>query len=535
MAKKGNLFNICTILIIILGIVIAFMSFFKDTGENVIKNNNKSYSVKILSSSENKDFEDELKEYALSQNINLQFEYAGNLEIIETLNERSNEYDIVWNSNSIWNYMLDNTYLLSESVSVSTNPVVFAIKKSKAEELEFVGNTIYNRDIVEAISSGELKFSMSNPTQTNSGASTYLGLLSVFSGNPEVLKSEHLQNEDLKATLNLFFKELNRSSGSEDFLEEIVLNDEYNAVATYEFSIINMNKKLVAEGKEPFYILYPEDGISISDSPFAYIDNDNDAQKEAYDILADYLMSKEGQTKLADLGRRTWYGGVTSDADKKVFNPDWGINTEKYIVPIKYPHTDIIKEALSLYQVELRKPMAVVFGLDFSGSMQGAGKRELVSAMEYVLDESQASKDYIQFSEKDIIYVIPFSGDIIDVWGPYRGDDVADLITQIKKQNPTGSTNIYDTIVYALNILNEYDDEYGKSVILMTDGKSNRGNYNTLSDYYTKYNVNIPVYSIEFGEADEEELTKIDILTNGKSFDGKSDLLNAFRKVRGYN
>ena len=48
-------------------------------------------------------------------------------------------------------------------------------------------------------------------------------------------------------------------------------------------------------------------------------------------------------------------------------------------------------------------------------------------------------------------------------------------------------------------------------------------------------NFNIPVFSIEFGEADPEELTKIDDLTNGKTFDGKSDLLKAFRKVRGYN
>ena len=527
--------------IFIIGIVLTILLFLATEERNSIKINGSSNvlgtSLKILSSSENKDFENELKTYAENNDISLDIEYAGNLEIIEILNEKGNEYDIVWNSNAIWNYMLDNSYLLSESVSVSTNPVVFAVKKSKAEALGFTNREIYNKDIVDAISSGELKFSMSNPSQTNSGASTYIGLLSVFSGSPEVLKSEHLQNEEVKNTLISFFSELDRSSGSEDYLEEIILsNEDYDVVATYEFSVINMNKKLVAQGQEPFYILYPEDGISISDSPFSYIDNDDIRKKEAYDVLKDYLMSKEGQTKLASLGRRTWFGGVTSSADTTVFNPDWGINTEKYLVPIKYPHKDIIVEALGLYQNELRKPMVVAFCLDYSGSMQGNGKQELVSAMRYVLNYETASKDYIQFSENDIIYVIPFSGSVLDVWGPVDGTNTLEILTKIEDYAPTGSTNIYDTIVEALEILENYNgNDFGKSVILMTDGMSNRGNYNTLSDYYISMNSNVPVFSIEFGEADAGELTKIDYLTNGKTFDGKSDLLKAFRKVRGYN
>ena len=57
----------------------------------------------------------------------------------------------------------------------------------------------------------------------------------------------------------------------------------------------------------------------------------------------------------------------------------------------------------------------------------------------------------------------------------------------------------------------------------MTDGQSNRGNYNSLADYYRNVNSNVPVFSIEFGEADQEELLKIDYLTNGKTFDGNSD------------
>ena len=42
-------------------------------------------------------------------------------------------------------------------------------------------------------------------------------------------------------------------------------------------------------------------------------------------------------------GRRVWYGGTNENADKTVFNPNWGIDTSKYIVPVKYPSTEVIK------------------------------------------------------------------------------------------------------------------------------------------------------------------------------------------------
>ena len=60
------------------------------------------------------------------------------------------------------------------------------------------------------------------------------------------------------------------------------LNGSYEAVVTYESSIININKKLEQEGKETLYVLYPIDGVSISDSPLAYINNGNESKEEEF-------------------------------------------------------------------------------------------------------------------------------------------------------------------------------------------------------------------------------------------------------------
>ena len=164
---------------------------------------NKTFN--ILASQENEPLEEIVEGYAKKQGYDVNFEYAGSLEIMQKLNNDSSEYDAVWLSNSIWGYMLENTSTLSNSKCTSINPVIFGIKKSKAQELGLVGKEVYTQDILNAISSGKLKFSMSNPTTTNSGASAYLGLLSTMAGNPEVLTEEILNNEELKGKINQYF------------------------------------------------------------------------------------------------------------------------------------------------------------------------------------------------------------------------------------------------------------------------------------------------------------------------------------------
>ena len=312
--------------IIIVILVIIFMNLLNKDSDNsinnIFKSNSNENALRIISSSENEDLENVIKNYAESENINVEIEYAGTLDIMEKLNS-GEEYDAVWASNSIWLYMLNSSIKTANSKSTSTNPVVFAVRESKAKELGFVGKDIYTKDIVDSIKAGNLKFSMANPTQTNSGATAYLGLLYTLAGNPEVLKEEDLQNDELKESLISLFSGLERSSGSEDFLEEMFLNGSYEAVVTYESSIININKKLQETGEETLYVLYPIDGVSISDSPFAYINNGNEEKEEAFLKIQKYILSDEGQKELAATGRRTWFGGINKNADKSIFNPDW--------------------------------------------------------------------------------------------------------------------------------------------------------------------------------------------------------------------
>lgn len=496
---------------------------------------NYSGVLKILSSYENADLESYIEAYAHKNKITVSFTYMGDLEIVDELNSNSKSYDAVWISNSMWLYMLDNPYLASDSKSISISPVVFGIKNKRAEELNLKTGNVTTTDILNLISDKKLKYIMPSVTKTNTGATAYIGFLNSLAGNPEVLTEETLDDESLTQKLTNLFSGVERVSGDEDFLKTMFLNnDSYEAVIADEASLININKELQLEKKEELYLVYPTDGVAVNDSTLGFINNDPEKEEEFLKIQS-YLLSDEGQTMLKDVGRRTWYGGVSKNVDTKTFNPKWGIDTSKYLNVTKFPSKKVITKALNIYIEKLRKPTHVVFCLDYSGSMYGEGIGELTNAMSYILDYNEASVDRLQFSDFDKITIVTFSSEVKNIFSTDNGHQTDEILSQIKSERLNGTTALYDAIRVALDILNKESDNYTKTIIAMTDGGVNEGSFYDLQKYYESLNKEIPVYSITFGSAVESQLNEIADLTNGKVFDGKTDLLKAFKEVRGYN
>ena len=135
--KNGN-----KIVLIIIGLIIVFSLFKSNSGIRSIISSDNDFN--IIASTSTKSMESYLKDYARKNNIDLNIEYYGDLEIVDKLNSDSTSYDAVWISNSIWLYMLNNNYLTTDSKSIVIDPVVMGISKSKAEELEFI-----NKDIIK--------------------------------------------------------------------------------------------------------------------------------------------------------------------------------------------------------------------------------------------------------------------------------------------------------------------------------------------------------------------------------------------------
>lgn len=493
----------------------------------------------ILSGSENDTLEPIIEKFAKDNNIDIEMKYKGSVDIMLDLEAGGAGIDAVWPANSLWISMGDKQHIVKDAKSVMTSPVVFGIRKSLAQQLGFVGRDVYVRDILNAINDKKLKFMMTSASQSNSGASAYIGFLYALLGNPDTITSEDLRKPELKEQIRKLLSGINRSSGSSGWLKDLFLQGDYDAMVNYESVIIDTNKELVNSGRESLYVVYPIDGLVISDSPLGYVDSKDSKKAEIFSKLQTYLLSDSVQKEILDLGRRTGFGGIIDNAEPKIFNPDWGIDAKKVLSPIRMPSIDVIQDALNLYQTEFKKPSFTVFCLDYSGSMEGDGESKLKEAMGILLNQEDAKKYMLQSSDQDVTVVIPFSDSIMDTW-QVKGNDEAQLdqlVNNIDNTSPGGGTDIYTPVINSLDILRDVDlSKYIVSVVLMTDGESNTGSsFEDMKGKWDSIGLDIPVFSIMFGDASGEQLDSIAELTRARVFDGKSDLIDAFKKVRGYN
>ncbi|MGN1102838.1 MAG: VWA domain-containing protein, partial [Huintestinicola sp.] len=432
----------------------------------------------------------------------------------------------------------DERHIIKHDRSISSSPVVFGIKKSLAEELGFTNGNVSVNNILDAINSGKLSFCMTSATQSNSGASAYIGFLYALTGKTSALTADDLDSPELKDNISSLFSGIDRSSGSSDWLKDMFLAGDYDAMVNYESLIISANNELVSQGREPLYTVYPYDGLTVADSPLAYADHGDKDKEEAFLKVQEYLLSDDVQEKIRQTGRRT---GVTGDYSNygNIFNAEWGIDTGKILSPITMPSGETLMKALNLYQTVFRKPSLNIYCLDFSGSMSGEGNRQLVEAMGEILIPENAEKNLLQAAEDEVNIAVIFDEEVRSIYTSVGADSerLEDLYQRIKNREPGGGTDMYLAAQEGLMraSLNYNFEDYCPAVILMTDGASKTESRDFFMEIYKDLGYDIPVFSIMFGEAEEEQLNELAELTNARVFDGRSDLVGAFRSVKGYN
>lgn len=495
-------------------------------------------SIKIVAGSENKVLEPILEEYAKKSGKKIEMAYMGSLDIMRMLSSDNIKYDAVWPASSIWLNMGDTNRILKHAETTSITPVVFGVKKSLAKKLGFEGrDDIKLREIINSIEKGELKFAMTSATQSNSGASAYLAFLTALSKNPkDGLTMDDLKNPDLEKDIKSLLSGVNRSSGSSNWLVDLFMMGDYDAMVNYEQLIIQTNKELEKAGKEPLYAIYPVDGLSISDSPLAYVDKGDDKKEEEFLDLQKYILSKETQKEIEKTGKRNAFSQI-DEKNKDIYKSEWGINPDKVLSPIRFPQSPVISEALLLYQTSFKKPAYTIYVLDYSFSMRGKGQEQMLKALEEVFIPANASKNLLQATSKDKTVILPFDGKPRQIT-IVEGSDLTRLYEIAKDTELGPGTGLYEAVMQALEMArNESNlNNYTPAIVLLTDGAANGSmDIDDLKTKYTNVNMDIPIFSIKFGNAVDEELDDIATLTNARVFDGRKDLIKAFQSVKGYN
>ena len=513
-------------------------------------------TLKIASGSENREAAAAIQKAVDESGVAVHIDYMGSLDIMAQLKDGGGSYDAVWPASSIWISLGDEQHLVKDEQSTSTTPVVFGVAKKKAVELGWADESgatkdVSTKDVLDAVSAGKLTFAMTSATQSNSGASAYLAFLQALKGDEAALSAADLQNAQLTDQVKSLLSGVNRSSGSSDWLKDMVVAnpDAYNAMVNYESLVIAANKQLEEDGKDPLVAIYPTDGIAVSDSPLGYIDRGQGSDvQSAFQAFQKALAGKDAKLLLERAGRRTGLGGVVQNKDdsqvKDSFRSEWGIRTDaSSLKAVPMPSADVIRQALDLYQSALRKPSWTIWVVDYSGSMQGEGKKGVVAGLKAALDPTESAKSMIQPTADDVNVLIPFSS-VAKAPLLLMGSDTQGIIDEAEQQDAAGGTNIYDGLRSALDALpqnmdlgsDHKADDYTVAIVLMTDGVSDTSDRDALLKEYGERGHGVPIYSIMFGDADPSQLDELAKQTDAKVFDGrKGDLASVFRQVKGYN
>jgi Ca-activated chloride channel family protein len=470
--------------------------------------------------------------------------YLGSVDQARLLQSGTAPYDAFWFASSVFAQLGDQKKELQDLASMSVTPIVFAGWKSEMTKLGFVGRDVTIDEVLAAVESGKTKTWVTNPTQSNSGASVYLGYLNYFAGNPpgQALSEQQLAEPAVTKGITRFVRAFKRTPPSTGTLMDdcIAAPDQCRTMFTYEDLVMERDQKLVAAGQEPLYVVYPKGSLAIADAPLGYLPHGDNAEKKAnFEALQQYLLTDaDAQQKLLALGRRPAdiTGLALTNAPKDVFNPAWGIATTIKDQQLTYPAGPVIDKALSDYQLSFRSPADVVYCIDGSGSMAANhGWEGVTAAAGLLFDPAQARRYFLQVSSADRTTVLVFSDEIKG--GPWTvtGNADADITTlrsDIAGVGPGGGTAIYDCLSQAAQFYGANPSGGRKRlVILMTDGQSNVGDTAGLDQIAA---LDVPVIAVAFGsDADKAALQDIADQTQG-AFISSDNLVTALRNATSY-
>ena len=436
--------------------------------------------------------------------------------------------------------MFDSQRRVKSIKSIAQSPVILGLRRSKAEELGWIGAKVASKDILAAVAAGKLKFLMTSATQSNSGAAAYLAMLAASIGKPDLIETGDLDREDVRTAVRTVLSGVQRSSGSSGWLGELYLDGErkgahYDGLWNYEAVIKELNDTLRSEQKEQLYAIYPVDGVSVADSPLGFVDRGRGKEVETFfNELQIFLVGPEAQGRIAQTGRR-----IELIRGKNIAGDgETNLDPSRQLTVVRTPEPAVIQKALNIYQDALRRPSLTALCLDLSGSMQGLGETQLLEAMKFLLTPQRTREMLVQWTREDHIIVLPFDDHVL--WREEAGGadgDQSRLLQRALTLRAGGGTDFYTCAAEALRMMQPLlkDGRHLPAIVIMTDGKS-QGEFSTFETPWRKDPYRVPVFGITFGQdADKSQLDNLAKLTGGRVFDGTKSLAEAFRAVRGYN
>lgn len=506
----------------------------------------------VMGSEQRLVFNDIVKPWCEKNDLTCTADELGSVDQANMLGESCSElpaYDAFWFASTVFEQIGNkNCSKLAESTPMFSSPIVFAGWRNVMNGLGFTpGSNTSLQQIVDVVEAGRAEVWITNPTQSNSGATAFFGFLNYFAGNPPgtALTQEQLDSEPVRTKITAFMSKFVRTPPStKTLMDECTASpDRCDAVFTYEALVIETNRQRVANGQEPMTVVYPQGSLAFADSPLGFLPHGENAEKKAnFAKLQSYLLSSDAQQALLQLGRRPVNSSglvlpnLSKELQDNVFRRDWGIVTDRQEQPIRFPSAQVIENALYNYNTLYRKPGNFVYCLDGSGSMEGKGWKGVEEAANILFDPDQARRYMLLANPQDSTTVFIFDDGIKG--GPWTVDgnkraDLLGLKSSVIASGPGGGTNIRGCLQQAAEVFSRYgaDDNRKKAVVLMTDGQDGNHDPEAIDELAE---LGIPVIAIAFGDVDEHDLRDVIAAKTNGTYIRKDDVVSALREAAGF-
>lgn len=391
-------------------------------------------------------------------------------------------------SNELWTAMASEFQTMTEiTPSTVANVAGIVMKDETAEELRATYGELTPENLVDAVIAGELVMGYTDPFASSTGLNFLLTVLSSIAEGDE----SQLTSPDVASVFEQFQRQVPFVALTTLQMRDSVERD----TGTLDTFVMEWqtytNTDSLRDGFEfiPFGVRH--------DNPLHAVGELTPAQTEALELFADFAQRPEHREQAEEFG-----------FDPPPFTPRVEAPAGRTLIDVQNVWKD---------KKDGGRPVATVFVVDVSGSMEGTRILTLRNAM-------QSAREFIKPETK--VGVVEFNDraqkrlDIAEFDLNQQGRYAAIA----EDLNPFGGTAMYDGIVLGLSMLDAErtaNPDVKPILVVLTDGVTTDGlgfdDVNRMIE-----GLRIPVYTVGF-EADLDELGRVSSLVEAASIDATED------------
>ena len=478
---------------------------------------------RILAGSELRDVASKVEAFGAANGTKVIFTFSGSIDAVDKLSEK-HAYDAAWLSHGKYLQLVPGVKeQIKASEKTMYSRVVLGVKPEKAKELGWTSGKVTWKQVIAAVKSGKFRFAMTNPAGSNTGFVTLVGVASELSGKGDALQESDIPENELKQ----LFRGISLSSGSSgDLADKFKANPEKaDGIINYESVITGLSNNGI-----PLDIIVPKEGVITADYSLMLLAS---SQQPFHRKLVEYLRQAETQTWLAQNTYRTPLQGNTSDE----------ITNE-----LPFPgNLKVVDAILRGFLDSYSKPASSFFVMDVSGSMSGSRIADMKASFKTLIkSDGSVSGRFSTFRNREQVAMTPFSNNVSPTHEFTLGNDAKENEVALQRADafidtlrPDGGTAIYSALlnVYPIAQAKLKTGDRSVSIVLFTDGQNASGH--TLEQFRNYVRdagePKVPVYTIQYGDANANEMQGIADATGGRVFDAqKASLKQTLKAIRSY-